>query len=149
MAPSADAGTSDLWTCPSCRKRFVTRNMWHSCGAHTVDEFMAGKSERSWAYWNRLCGMIDACGPSSVIANKTRIGFMVRVRFAGISAVSDRGMSLSFWLKRRIESPRFRKVEHVGGRDWLYHVRIESLDALDGEVQHWLCMAYEVGCQRG
>lgn len=26
-----------LWTCPSCGARFVTRNMWHSCGEFTPD----------------------------------------------------------------------------------------------------------------
>lgn len=140
--------TSDLWTCPNCEKRFVTRNMWHSCGPHTIDEFMAGKSEQAWAYWNRLREMVGKCGPYSTVANKTRVGFMVRVRFAGVSAVSDRGMSLSFWLKQRIDDPRFRKVEHYGGNDYGYHIRVRSLDELDDQIQHWLCMAYEVGCQR-
>jgi hypothetical protein len=46
------------------------------------------------------------------VANKTRLAFMVRVRFAGMGAVSERGMSFPFWLKERIESPRFRKVEY-------------------------------------
>lgn len=122
--------------------------MWHSCGSHTVEQFMAGKSETAWAYWRRLGDMVSNCGPYSVFANKTNIGFMVRVRFAGISAVSDRGVSLSFWLKHRIESPRFRKIEHYGGHDWGYHLRVTSLDELDDEVQSWLCMAFEVGCQR-
>lgn len=140
--------TADLWTCPSCRKRFVTRNMWHSCGQHTVAQFMEGKSETAWAYWERLNEMVAKCGPYSVVANKTRIGFMVRVRFAGISAVSDRGMSLSFWLKRRVDDPRFRKVEHYGGTDYGHHLRVTALDELDSQVQEWLCMAYEVGCQR-
>ncbi len=138
----------DLWTCPSCGKRFVTARMWHSCGRHSVAGFMAGKSELAWAYWDRLQEMVGRCGPYSVVANKTRLAFMVRVRFAGMSAVSDQGMSFAFWLKERIHSPRFRKVEHYGGRDWGYHVRVTSLGDLDDEVQSWLCRAYEVGCQR-
>lgn len=140
--------TSDLWTCPSCRKRFVTRNMWHSCGPHTVEQFMAGKSDVAWAYWKRLNQLVGECGPYSVVANKTRLAFMVRVRFAGISAVSDHGISISFWLKQRIGSHRFRKVEHYGGDDYGYHIRVTSLEDLDDEIQRWLCMAYEVGCQR-
>lgn len=140
--------TSDLWVCPSCGKRFVGRNMWHSCGKHTVEDFMEGKGETAWAYWNRLCQMVGNCGPYSIVANKTRLAFMVRVRFAGMSAVSGRGMSFAFWLKERIEHPRFRRVEHYGGNDWGYYLRVESLDDLDDEVQEWLCMAYQVGCQQ-
>ena len=92
--------------------------------------------------------MVEACGPFDYHAAKTRIGFMVRVRFAGVTALSDRGMTVEFWLKERVESERFTKVEHLGGRDWIYKLRITSLDDLDAEVQEWLCMAYEVGCQR-
>lgn len=140
--------TSDLWTCPECGKRFVTRNMSHSCGPHTVDQFMEGKGAQAWAYWNRLREMVGQCGPYSLVANKTRLEFMVRVRFAGMDAVSERGMSMSFWLKEQIESPRFRKVAHYGGRDWVYYLRVSSLDELDEEIQAWLCRSYEVGCQR-
>ncbi|MGH8951787.1 MAG: hypothetical protein ACRDX9_10205 [Acidimicrobiia bacterium] len=56
-------------------------------------------------------------------------------------------MSLSFWLKQPIDSPRFRRIERLGADNWLYHVRVASLDELDAEVQDWLCRSYEVGCQ--
>jgi hypothetical protein len=92
--------------------------------------------------------MVGSCGPYSLVANKTRLEFMVRVRFAGMDAVSERGMSLSFWLKRRLDSPRFRKVEHLGTTNWVYHLRVSSLDELDDEVQRWLCLSYDVGCQK-
>jgi len=144
-----EVDTSDLWTCPRCGKRFVTRNMSHSCGRHTVDAFMEGKGPRAWAYWERLQEMVGSCGPYSLVANNTRLEFMVRVRFAGMDAVSERGMSLSFWLKRRLDSPRFRKVEHLGTTNWVYHLRVSSLDELDDEVQRWLCLSYDVGCQMG
>ncbi len=143
-----DVDTSDLWACPSCGKRFVTRNMSHSCGPHTVDQFMEGKGPQAWAFWNRLQEVVAACGPYSIVANKTRLEFMVRVRFAGMDAVSERGMSFSFWLKERIDSPRFRKVVLYGRTDWVHHLRINSLDDLDDEVQGWLCRSYQVGCQR-
>ncbi|HEX9643404.1 MAG TPA: DUF5655 domain-containing protein [Acidimicrobiia bacterium] len=140
--------TSDLWVCPSCGKRLVTTRMWHSCGPHTVEDFMARKSEVAWSYWNRLCEMVGECGPYSIVANKTRLVFMVRVRFAGMDAVSDRGMSFSFWLKQPIDDARFRKVVHYGGNNWYHHLRVTLLDELDAEVQRWLCMSYQVGCQR-
>jgi hypothetical protein len=56
-------------------------------------------------------------------------------------------MSFSFWLKERIESPRFGKVVLYGRTDWVHHLRISSLDDLDDEVQGWLCRSYQVGCQ--
>ena len=142
-----DGDTSDLWTCPVCGKRFVTRNMSHSCGPHTVDQFMEGKGPQAWAFWHRLQEVVAACGPCSIVANKTRLEFMVRVRFAGMDAVSERGMSFSFWLKERIDSPRMRKVVLYGRNNWVHHLRVASLDELDEEVQGWLCRSYQVGCQ--
>jgi hypothetical protein len=121
--------------------------MSHSCGGHTVEQFMEGKGPAAWAYWDKLQEMVGNCGPYTIVANKTRLAFMVRARFAGMGAVSERGMSFSFWLKERIESPRFSKVEYYGRRDWGYHVRVTSIDDLDDEVQGWLCRSYEVGCQ--
>jgi hypothetical protein len=121
--------------------------MWHSCGSHTIEAFMEGKGPIAWSFWDRLREMVGRCGPYSIVANKTGLGFMVRVRFAGISAVSEKGMSLNFWLKERIESPRFRKVDYYGHRDWVYFLRVTSLDDLDNEIQSWLCQAYQVGCQ--
>jgi len=29
--------SDDLWMCPECGHRFVTRNMWHSCARHPVE----------------------------------------------------------------------------------------------------------------
>ena len=40
------------------------------------------------------------------------------------------------------------RVEYLSGRDWIYKVRIASLDDLDDEVREWLCQACEVGAQR-
>ena len=109
---------------------------------------MEGKGKQAWAFWDRLQEMVGRCGPYTIVANMTRLEFMVRVRFAGMDAVSERGMSMSFWLKEQIESPRFRKVAQYGGRVWVYFLRVSTIDDLDDEIQGWLCRSYEVGCQR-
>ena len=33
-----------LWTCPKCRHKFVTRNMWHSCGRFRVTDHFKGNA---------------------------------------------------------------------------------------------------------
>lgn len=32
----------ELWQCPRCGERFVTPNMWHSCGKFTLDPLLVG-----------------------------------------------------------------------------------------------------------
>lgn len=113
-----------------------------------MEQFLEGKGPQALAYWQKLRQMVGRCGPYILVANKTNIGFMVLVRFAGVSAISERGMTMGFWLKEKIDSPRFTKVEYLLHRDWVYRLRITSLDEMDDELQDWLCRSYEVGCRR-
>jgi hypothetical protein len=45
---------------------------------------------------------------------------------------------LAFWLKRRVDSPRFDKVDFYGCRDWGYRLRIRDEMQLDDELRIWL-----------
>lgn len=112
-----------------------------------VEEFLADKGPKAMALWDRLIEIVAANGPFDYVVQKGRVGFMVRVRFAGVSAMSERGMTLGFWLKEQVESPRFAKVEHLNRSDWLYRLRVTQLEELDEEVAGWLAMSYRVGCQ--
>ena len=80
-------GGGELWTCPKCGRKFVGRNMWHACGDYSVERFLA---------------------PA-----KTRIAFMARVRFAGVDAISDRGMTIVFALPGPMRHRRIRRVENI------------------------------------
>jgi hypothetical protein len=122
--------------------------MWHSCRPFTVEQFLADKSPRARELYDRFARVLASLGPVETHATRTRIAFMVRVRFAGVSHLSDRGMTVGFWLKRRVESPRLGRVERVGPRDYVYRVRVTDADQLDGELLDWLREAYRVGEQR-
>jgi hypothetical protein len=49
----------------------------------------SGKGVRARELFARFEGMLEACGPYEVAPAKTRVAFMGRVRFAGVSAVSE------------------------------------------------------------
>ena len=51
-------------------------------------------------------------------------------------------------LARRLENPRFRRVETFSPRNHLHAFRFESVDDVDAEVCNWLNEAYQVGQQR-
>ena len=73
----------DLWTCPRCGARFVTANMWHGCGDYTVDGFFEGKPARLRELYDAWAALVGEFGPFDQVPTKSRIAFMVRVRFAG------------------------------------------------------------------
>lgn len=142
------ASSVPLWTCPRCGRRFVTRNMSHACGDHTVEMFLEGKGERARELFDRFESLIAACGPYEVSPAKTRIAFMGRVRFAAVNSLSDRGMNIHIVLPRRLPSRRVRKVEEIGA--WfVHHLRITSPEELDDELLGWLRESYhQMGMQQ-
>jgi hypothetical protein len=133
-----------LWTCPRCGAKFVTKNLWHSCGVATLDDWKARMGPGARELYDRFEQMIAACGEYHVAPAKTRIAFMGRVRFAGITSLSEKGMTCGFAMPRPLRSPRFAKVEEVGPDWWIHRLRITDVRQLDKEVQSWLCDSYRL-----
>jgi len=138
----------DLWTCPRCGARFVTRNMSHGCGEYSVDGFFDGTPTAARALYEALVHVVGELGPFEQVPTKTRIAFMVRVRFAAVNRVRrDGSLVCHVWLKRRVKSPRFTKVELLGRSDWVHHFVLGSEADLDEEFRSWIREAYDVGRQ--
>jgi len=136
-----------LWRCPRCGARLVTRNMWHSCGRFTLDPLFRRSEPHVLRLFKSLERMVRQCGPVTMIPQKTRVVFMVRVRFA---AAYPRKASLlvGLGLPRLVKSPRIRKAE-VYARHFIGHmVEIRSAGDLDDVFRGWLREAYLVGEQR-
>jgi Domain of unknown function (DUF4111)/Nucleotidyltransferase domain len=117
--PSVDrTGRRELWTCPRCGHRFVSPNLWHSCSHHAVDEHFVRAEPQVRAAFDRLVELYERCGPIVGIAQKTRIGFMVRARFGGCQVKRDR-IATNVPLPRRVEHPCWKRVEQLGR--WYLH----------------------------
>lgn len=104
---------SPLWTCPKCGARLISKNLWHSCGYATLDDWYARMSPRARELYDRFAQMIAECGEYHVSPAKTRIAFLGRVRFAGITNLSDKGMTCAFAMPYPLRSRRFIKVQEV------------------------------------
>ncbi|MFQ5679225.1 MAG: DUF5655 domain-containing protein [Gemmatimonadota bacterium] len=133
-----------LWSCPACGAKFVTRNAWHSCGQATLEEWQARMGPRARALFDRFQRMIAACGEYEVAPAKTRLAFLARVRFAGITSLSETGMTCSFALPHPLESPRFARVHEITPGWWVHRLRITDPAQLDGELQGWLRESYRL-----
>jgi hypothetical protein len=144
--PRSDA-TTPLWTCPHCGHRFVTRNSWHSCSQHELDEHFAGKPAHVRDLFEAWLKFVKQFGEVTVIPQKTRISFQVRVRFAG-AVIRKNWVECGFWLKRHVKDERFQRVEKVGPRDYIYYFRLTDESQLDKTMKGYLREAYQVGCQK-
>ncbi len=133
-----------LWTCPRCGRKLVGKNMAHSCTSATVEDFLRRAGANGRALYRKLESLIEVCGPYYVSPAKTRITFMGRVRFAGVTAVSERGMTFGFSLPKPLRNPRFVDVKEVVPGWWVHRLRVKRPDELDDEVQGWLCESYRL-----
>ena len=73
---------------PSCRKSYVTRNMWHSCVVVPLESHFVGRP-RSRELYDAVLHFLDVDGPVTVSVSKTRIELMTRARFAGVRVRRD------------------------------------------------------------
>jgi hypothetical protein len=66
--------------------------MPHSCGRYSVAKFLAGKSKEAISLYEHFSSLVHECGPVQIAPAKTRIGFQVRMIFAAVKKLSDRGL---------------------------------------------------------
>lgn len=133
-----------LWTCPKCGVKLITRNLWHSCGRATMADWRARMGPKARALYTRFERMIRACGKYHIAPAKSRITFLGRVRFAGITSISEHGMTCSFSMPYALRSVRFAKVEEVAPGWWVHRLRVTDTRHLDKQIQGWLRQSYRL-----
>ncbi|HEY0810118.1 MAG TPA: DUF5655 domain-containing protein [Longimicrobiales bacterium] len=138
---------ADLWTCPHCERQFANRNQQHSCIKTSVKTFLRGKGPRARELFDAFVNAALACGNVSLAPAKTRVGIQARMIFASVNRLSDTHLDAHVVLARRLEHPRFYKVESFSPRNHMHCFRIEQVADIDGEVIAWLREAYAVGEQ--
>lgn len=137
-----------LWTCPKCRHRFVTRNLSHSCVRVPLSRHFTAKDPTVRRCFNAWRALARECGPVTVYAQKSRIVFMVRVRFGG--AMTHRAwLEGTLWLRRRVEHPRIHKVNDYGALGFGIHFKFTDPAQIDGAARALMREAYRIGCQQG
>jgi len=76
---------------------------------------------------------------------KSRIALMVLVRFSGINKLGKDYIEGAFWLKEKIESQKFYKIEFIPKDNFIHRFRIYNETDIDDEFKKYMKMAYDVG----
>jgi hypothetical protein len=146
LVPSAFLIPAPLWRCGKCHRRFANRNQSHACARHTLKAHFQGKPAAIRAVYDELAAAIRAIGPVIVLPEKTRIAFQVRMSFA-VAMPRREWLDGHLVLARRVDHPRFRRVETFSPRNHLHAFRLERPEQIDAEFKRWLAEAYAVGAQ--
>ena len=136
-----------MWRCPNCRRQFANRNQSHACGRYKLASHFEGKPKSVRAIFEKLLAIAKKNRAVTVLPEKTRVAFHVRMSFAAI-VVRRNWVDGHVVLARRLENPRFRRIETFSPRNHLHAFRFASVDEIDDEVAAWFAEAYRVGQQR-
>jgi hypothetical protein len=141
--PDSSPALPDLWICPKCGARLVSRNLWHSCGQFALEDLFAGAAPGVLELAGAYVAMLYSLGDVQVIVQKTRLVCVARVRFAGLSP-RKRGFQATFALHRWLDSPRIVKRVDYGPRWRAHFISIQASTDLDDELRGWLQEAHDV-----
>jgi hypothetical protein len=135
-----------MWKCKRCGRKFANRNQSHFCSKHTLDEHLRGRSSEVIALYRRLVRLVRKCGRVAILPEKTRIAFQVRMSFAQVSFRRDK-LRGHVTLARRLEHPRFLRIDTISPQNHVHHFELRSTAELDEEFSGFLREAYRVGQQ--
>jgi hypothetical protein len=133
-----------LWICPRCGHPYASRNLNHSCERHSLEELFERRSPDVRALFEAFRALVDERGPNTMIVYRDHVGFMVKVRFCGLTPKRDH-VELGFWFIDRDTHTRFSKIETLTTSAHIHRVRIWSQEELDADVKRWIDRSYRVG----
>jgi hypothetical protein len=136
-----------LWVCPRCARTFAARNQTHTCRPlGDLDRHFRGKDPEVRRAFDAVLAAVGEIGPVTVLPQSTRIALHVRMSFAAF-VPRRHWLDGHVVLARRLDHPRFRRVEEYSPRNVLHAFRLVGPDDVDAEVRSWLAEAYQVGRQ--
>jgi hypothetical protein len=122
--------------------------MWHSCGRFKLEDLFARSEPHVFKIFQKFKRMVESSGPVTMIPQKTRVVFMVRMRFAG-ATVRKTNLRIGLILERKLAAdPRIEKIETFGPLCHGHYFRIERASQLDRAMQRWIREARDSGKQK-
>jgi hypothetical protein len=137
-----------MWACPRCGRSFANRNQAHACAAlGDLDQHFIRAAPQVRATFDAVLTAVSAMGPVQVLPEKTRIALHVRMSFAAFMP-RRHWLSGHLVLARRIDSPRFVRIDTISPRNVVHTFRLAAPGEVNAEFTGWLAEAYRVGAQQ-
>ena len=112
---------------------------------HDLDRHFDGKSKRVRAIYDAFLALLSEQGPVTVLPEKTRIAFHVRMSFAQLTLRKDWALG-HFVLARRVEDGPYTRIETFSPRNHLHVFRLDDPAEVE-TLRPYAAEAYAVGCQ--
>lgn len=142
-----ETGAAELWQCPHCLRSFANRNQSHACGTHDLAHHFEGKPAEIRALFDLFVAALQSLGPLTVLPQKTRVAFQVRMSFAQLTP-KRRWIDGHLVLAERHEGPPVRRITSLSPRNHVHEFRLTSAEDLGPDLLELMRRAYLVGEQR-
>lgn len=96
--------------------------------------------------FDKLLALVRACGPATVIPQKTRIAIQARVRFAG-GVARKNWFDAALWLTHKASHPTLQRIEKFGPHSYGLRFRLKRPEDLDEPFRRLVEEACAVGRQ--
>lgn len=136
-----------MWKCERCGRRFANRNQTHACGRYDLEHHFTGKPPEIRTLFEHFVEVLRAIGPVTVLPEKTRIAFQVRMSFGQVTPRQDR-LDGHLVLAKRQDERFFTKIEAISLRNVVHHFRITNKSDLTPAFLSRMREAYAVGEQK-
>lgn len=125
-----------MWKCPRCGREYVKDNQWHSCGATTTDDYLAGKPETLKEIYRLLERNLRKSGVRFDVA-KTAVSLWKVHNFATLY-VQKRAIKVEFLSRKPVEDPRIVSRHEVKGGLYFTRMKLTSMGDVDETLLTWL-----------
>lgn len=136
-----------MWKCKRCDRSFANKNQTHSCGRHDLGHHFSSRPPRIRALFDHFLEAVRAVGTVTVLPEKTRIAFQVRMSFAQVTP-RQHHLDGHLVLAERHDEPFFTKIEVISQRNIVHHFRLAQESDLTPAFLTRLREAYAVGEQK-
>ncbi len=120
--------------------------MWHSCVQVPLAKHFLGQPKARQLF-DRFRAAVESQGPVIFVSSKTRIAFMTRVRFAGVTVGKDH-LNAALWLTRPKASTKAVRIERYGKDSYGYYFKLRDASDIDAELRALIGEARRVGDQQ-
>jgi hypothetical protein len=135
-----------MWTCPRCNHKFYNRNQSHSCGTHSVDDFLKGKTEKAVALFHHFLNEYRKIGDFELHPVKTRVALLTKMRFCSINKIGSDHIDIHFVLTApHPDNLCFYRIDNLANRFYVHHLKIYEKADINPEVKKFMKLAYAVG----
>ena len=135
-----------MWTCPKCKHKFYNKNQSHSCGNYSVEDYVKAKPKEMIELLDYFLKEYKKIGDFELHPVKTRIALLTQMRFCSINKLGKNFVDIHFVLTEPFnENTCFYRIENLGDRFFVHHLRLYEPKDLDAEVRKFMKLAYDIG----